>query len=61
MSFSRFFAWIIAVAVTGGSGLVIARCGFGEGSWGDDALWAVICATVAAPRVHEALLEMWSP
>lgn len=61
MSFSRFFAWIVAVAVTGGSGLVIARYGFGASGWGDDAVWAVICAAVATPHVHEVLLDMWSP
>lgn len=60
MSFARFLTWLVALAVTGGASLVVVRYGFGESSWGSDAVWTVLGAVLITRAVHDALVEMWS-
>jgi hypothetical protein len=60
MSFARFLAWLVALAVTGGVSLIAVRYGWNEPDWGTDAFWSAAGAVLFTRTVHNALVEMWS-
>lgn len=60
MSFARFLAWLVALAVTGGASLIVVRYGLDEPNWGTDAFWSMFGACVFTRGAHDALVEMWS-
>lgn len=60
MKFSRFLTWLMAMLLTAGGALVIARYGLAEPNWGIDAVWMVLAAIVGTRPVQSGIEDMWS-